>query len=384
MCLTVCLLLSKHRYNITFKTTKIVQSPKMKNCYQHELFFDENLKMNVDKLANMSTSFNNLSGIARYVREFDYLKLEECVFMMAVEYLPNIRIRHLRVCTSLDIAEKLCKRFESIKVLDLVLVGMGPHDVANDLQRLDKFIITKRDDLTVYVWGMEVTRDNLDRFMNCYAPLAGQTTFIFRRPNLIINQCGVVNHLNEYDDILKRFYELVEIITFEKHLHAVDELEKLTKIRDMYLNLVLESGDNFVEFLKYFPLLNRLEITQKATTRLSNAFFNPIPVYCKYIYYLKLYCFDPLNFNFLFKMANLKYLILTLYYPIKNTIFIKFLKTLKYLSFFQVQFQPTENYDKAELSRLLFLDLDVNYKFLFFNQFYLEHRHIQANCQFVH
>lgn len=134
----------------------------------------------------------------------------------------------------------------------------------------------------------------------------------------------------------------------------------MVNLRDIYLNLVEDDGSQFEKLLTFFPLLNRLEITQAAKTSLSDIFYS-IPVHCKNISHLKIYCFEVLKFDFLFQMKNLKYLILNLYHPIKNEIVFELIKNLKYLAFLQIHFLKTEDdISNENLSKFnLLVDLDL-------------------------
>jgi len=345
-------------YDITFKSSKIFSSPKLESLLLHEVFIDGQWsEFKVNRLKNCSMSSTLFYPISLSIKEFGYLHFEEIMYMWNVDSMTGCKINHLRVNTTLKIAQRAMDYFKTMKVLELCLVGFSDQDELAEFTELKSglFLNKKRDDCDLYVYGIKYTQENLKAFNEFVLFARGVISFVFRRACLNVNQCPVVNHLHLNDHTIKRsgskFYNLIEVLQFEKHLHFVDELENLINVRDLILNLTIESAPyGFHEFLKYFRLINRLEITQLATTHLSNKFLDDI-VICDQIYHLKLYCFDPMNFDFLFKLKKLKYLMLSLYYPMKNSIIIKLIKNLKYLSFFQVQFQrPAENYTKDHLS----------------------------------
>lgn len=152
-------------YDITLSSAKILSSKKLVNYYHHEVFFNSRIALNVNKLKNASISsqiFNCPSdGLAYQLEQIDYLKLEEITFLINLDLIPTqLNLKQIKIATNLRVAESFWNKFKSLKVFELLLVGLGGHDVEKDLHRLKRVIAKKRDDLDLYIWGVKVNNFN--------------------------------------------------------------------------------------------------------------------------------------------------------------------------------------------------------------------------------
>ena len=364
--------------NVSFKDAQILKSSsKLNNYFHYDSKFDDCIVLNTKRLEHLSIPGDLIDILwhnSNSLKEIDCLQLQRSIFLMNFDYsIPsNLIIKKLRISTNLDLAINFCDKLQTIKELELILVGLGPYDVQNDLNKLESFLNAKRSDLSVYIWGCKLeTKADLKEFNEFFPPLANKLYLEFKRIHLLVDQCDEIGHLHfhhfKHDSILVRFHQLIDIIIFEKHVHQNDRFylvfKEMKNVKELILNL--EDRNHHLEFKGFFnlfPFINRLEITQKPETGINNQVFDLIPSNCENIYHFKMHCFEEdTNLDFILKMKNLKYLIILLYHPIENETIIKLIQTLPYLSFLKIySHQPEEFLNKPKLSKLIFFFFNRN------------------------
>lgn len=233
----------------------------------------------------------------------------------------------------------IVKNFTTLKIIK-VCVGLSFEEFIASLSKFRKTELMNklaRDNLTIYIWGIEFSKKNEDFFhkffnsklmeMLCAVPelqQMNQTIGYLADP---LSNMFLYGFQKQCD--LTEFYKLITRIMFSElskynmngELFAnfvnVEEMMLSIENEDFNLSPYVDDDYAFDEYLKLFSKLVRLNVVNEPNLNLNDELLESIAKHCENLKFLVIANWDITNFSFLYKMKHLKTAIISGKRPIK-------------------------------------------------------------------
>ena len=352
-------------HNFDFEGCAILKSSKIETFFCNGLFYNDTVLYQA--LAHNSTSvqFTGFNGLKSKLKKFEtryFADLE--LFKHSKDKKLFDQIECLNVfCRDFKVIKFANDNFPTLKVLNCASMGNNLQEfdsICSQQADLKQFVQKLRSDFAIYVWGLPFKASTLHLLLD----------FLSKMANYIMVNSSRVNFIatNESMKILKEFksknanlftsefYEIFATLIVEEPISNLKqfncEISKMWKIETAFLSFKREMPTDFERYLKFLPNLVelRLNFAYLSADNEKNLMLNQLPVLCKKLHTLTLEVWSEINFDFLFKLRNLKFIKLLTPFPIRQEQYIHLIRQLKHLALFEVYCERTDKMSKDQLS----------------------------------
>ena len=371
-------------YRVLFSNPTIVNnSPNIHTLILKDTF------MNYDKWRKLKDIYMNNDNSRKLDMVYDIFKIPQAIIYNGFEYL-KLNIKHLRLISPnlLDIyffeylvennILKQIEKIDGINLEDLETLAFIVDNfkslkkvnclIGNDLKNFDSLINKRQLDqiasklthlnLTVNIWGCLLIDQSVSivyNFLSKYRQLIRvQRSEVY----LILNEqfSVLIDEINKNEDLFGEFFNLIKNLEFKIKDVDSNVIKRFVNCESVNFYFYDKNPPCHIEMKK---ILQSLSITTSFCTtnscfeiRFSNEILDLIPIYCKDIESLYLDIYSKINnFNFLFKLARLKRLAISLRYPlIGQSTFIELISNLRQLGMLDICFVRSANMTTDQLS----------------------------------